>query len=262
MTGTNQTGSVFEGGALAQKMVADTNANIVQHDSGEGPHSLWQDVYENPGKTALVVGGAALAVAAVIAGKPALAKLLPEGRTEVLLVEDSPYFGKAIKQALEEQGSKVTWLAGAKDTEALKSGMALAPDGHVVSVHLERFKAAFVDGDLTGKVTGADVVEQLSAEHVASVGISSQPVMNKEMLDHGAIAAGLKPSVFGALVNKDVTVAGLLREPGAVQGQIDGYQTAYKADHKIADRASAMLTEAMEEKPTWVDRARKMFHLA
>ncbi len=91
------------------------------------------------------------------------------------------------------------------------------------------------------------MVEKLSAQHVASVGISSQPAMNLEMLKEGAVAAGLKPSVFGALFNREITVAGILKRPGAVQGQIDSYQARYMADHGVGERASAFVMRIMNK---------------
>jgi len=57
----------------------------------------------------------------------------------------------------------------------------------------------------------------------------------------------LKPSVFGALVNKDISVAGILKKPGAVQGQIDSYQARYLADHTIGERAGEVLKKAMKK---------------
>lgn len=246
MTGANPR-STFDS-TLSNRMVADTTPSGSGDSTKEASHSLWQEVYENPGKTALAAGCAVLAVGAVIASRGALAKLWPEAKAEVLLVEDSPYFGKAIKDTLERQGNKVTWLSGAEDATALNRGVALGPDGKAVEVHLDRFKAAFVDGDLAGKVTGSQVVDRLTAEHVASVGISTQPAMNNEMLQHGAIAAGMKPSVFGALFRNELTVANVLKEPGTVQGRIDGYQAAYLKDHSIAEGAEAMLKAVMKEK--------------
>lgn len=250
MAGTHQANEAFSGSSLSGRMVAEAvadNRETTSQGGADGSHSLWQAVYENPGKTALAVGGTALVVGAAIASRGKLAKLLPGAKNDVLLVEDSPFFGTAIKETLERQGNRVTWVTGAEDVNALKAGLATAPNGHVVPVHLERFQAAFVDGDLAGKVTGAQVVERLSAEHVASVGISSQKAMNLEMIKEGAVAAGLKPSVFGALVNKDITVAGILKKPGAVQGQIDSYQARYLADHTIGERAGDLLKEAMKK---------------
>lgn len=252
MAGTNQTDNVFSNaGTLSERMVADVSSDkVVGASAPDVSSSLWEAAYENPGKTALVVGGTALIVGAAIASRGKLAKILPSAKNEVLLVEDSPYFGAAIKETLETQGSKVTWLAGADDAKAFKAGIGLGPDGKSVTVPLDRFKTAFVDGDLAGKITGAEVVEGLTAKHITSVGISSQPTMNAEMLKQGAVAAGLKPSVFGALVNKDVTVAGVIKNPGAVQGQIDSYQARYLKDHSIAKRASEILTRWIERTST------------
>lgn len=250
MAGTHQANEAFSGNSLSSRMVADAVSDNVETTSAggaDGSHSLWQAVYEHPGETALAVGGTALVVGAAIASRGKLAKLLPNAKNEVLLVEDSPIFGSAIKQTLEKQGNRVTWVTGAEDVNALKAGVVTTPTGRAVPMHLERFQAAFVDGDLIGKVSGAQVVEKLSAQHVASVGISSQPPMNAEMVKAGAVAAGLKPSVFGALFNKEITVAGILKRPGSVQGQIDSYHARYMADHTVGEGASAMVMRIMNK---------------
>ncbi len=249
VAGIHQANESFSAVSLSDQMVADAGADNVERTnagSADASNSLWKAVYEHPGETALVVGGTALVVGAAIASRGKLAKLLPGAKNDVLLVEDSPFFGTALKETLEKQGNRVTWVTGAEDVNALKAGMVTAPNGSAVPVHLERFQAAFVDGDLAGKVTGAQVVERLTAEHVASVGISSQHGMNAEMLKEGAIAAGLKPSVFGALVNKELTVSGILKKPQAVQGQIDSFQARYLADSKVGKRASDLLTRTMQ----------------
>lgn len=248
MAGANQANEAFSHSSLSGQMVAEAVADNVETQpaaAADGSHSLWQAVYENPGKTALAVGGTALVVGAAIASRGKLAKLMPGAKNDVLLVEDSPIFGSAIKETLEKQGNRVTWVTGAKDVKALKAGVVTTPDGSAVPMHFDRFQAAFVDGDLIGNVTGAQVVEKLSAQHVASVGISSQPAMNVEMLKEGAVAAGLKPSVFGALFNREITVAGIFKKPGAVQGQIDDYQARYLADHSIGKRATDLVMRTM-----------------
>jgi len=70
--------------------------------------------------------------------------------------------------------------------------------------------------------------------------------MNAAMLKEGAIAADLKPSVFGALVNKEVSVKGILKDPAAVQGKLDSFRERFMADSKIGAKASEILKSAME----------------
>lgn len=206
--------------------------------------SLWKDAYENPGKTALIAGGVVLAAGALIYGRGAAARFFANSKDEVLLFEDSPYFGAALKKTLERQGSKVTWLTGAQD---LKAGVGIAPDGHTVALDFKHFKTAFVDGDLTNGLRGADVVGKLTAEKIVSVGISSQNDMNLAMRQSGAVAAGNKAHVFGALFNKDVTVKGVLKAPGAVQAQIDDYAARYLVDRKVATKAEALLKKEISK---------------
>ncbi len=227
--------------------VGSDTAHQTPTANSESSHSLWQAAYEHPIATGVAVGTTALVVGAAIASRGKIGGLLKGGKSEVILFEDSPFFGSAMKETLEQQGNKVTWVTGADDLKALDAGVATVHGGKHVPVHLERFQAAFVDGDLKGGITGAEVVHRLTAEHVTSVGISSQLGPNADMIKEGAIAAGLKPSVFGALVNKDVTVAGILKNPGAVQGQIEGYQTRYMADETVGRKASDLLKAAMKK---------------
>ncbi|MBX9950468.1 MAG: hypothetical protein K2Y39_14970 [Candidatus Obscuribacterales bacterium] len=249
MAGENQASNALDG-SLSGRMVADAVADNTDNHSAshtDASHSLWQAVYENPGKTALVVGGTALVVGAAVASRGKLAELIPGLKNKVLVVEDSPFFGPAFKETLEQQGNKVTLITGAEDVAALKSGMVMAPGGKQIPVHLERYKAAFVDGELAGNVTGAQVVKELSAKHVTSVGMSSQVAPNLEMLREGAIAAELKPSVFGALVRRDISVPGILRNPGEVQGKLEAYKQRYFLDNSIGDKASEILKKAMDK---------------
>ncbi|HNB24436.1 MAG TPA: hypothetical protein PKZ32_18585 [Candidatus Melainabacteria bacterium] len=249
MAGANLANDAFSD-SLSAKMVADAGADKVAQQAAQNEgaaHSLWQAAYENPGKTALIVGGTALAVGAAIASRGKLAEMIPAMKNRVLVVEDSPFFGPAFKETLEQQGNRVTLITGAEDVAALKSGIVTAPGGKQIPLHLERYQAAFVDGDLVGNVTGAQVVKELSAKHVSSVGMSSQVAPNMEMLKEGAIAAELKPSVFGALVNRDISVRGVLKNPGEVQGKLDSYKRRYFEDSSIGDKASEILKKAMEK---------------
>ena len=248
MAGSNQASNALDGSTSA-RMVADAVADNADSESGahaDASHSLWQAVYENPGKTALLVGGTALVVGAAVASRGKIAELIPGLKNKVLVVEDSPFFGPAFKETLERQRNEVTLITGAEDVAALKSGIVTAPGGKQIPVHLERYQAAFVDGELAGNVTGAQVVKELSAKHVSSVGMSSQIAPNAEMLREGAIAAELKPSVFGALVRKEISVPGILRNPGEVQGQLESYKRRYFIDNSIGDKASEILKRAME----------------
>lgn len=210
----------------------------------EETSSIWRDAYENPGKTALIVGGVALAAGALIYSRGAVAKFLGRGKEEVLLFEDSAYFGSAIKKSLERQGSKVTWMTGLKD---VKAGVGIAPDGHAVPLNFKHFKSAFVDGDLTDGLAGADVVSRLSMEKIMSVGISSQKSMNLAMRESGAIAAGNKGHVYGALFNRDLKLSSVIKEPGTVQARIDDYAARYHADSSIAKKAEALLKKEISK---------------
>jgi len=102
MAGSNQASNALNE-SLAGRMVSDAvadNADSLSAGQADASHSLWQAVYENPGKTALVVGGSALVVGAVVASRGKIAEFIPGLKNKVLVVEDSPFFGPAFKETL------------------------------------------------------------------------------------------------------------------------------------------------------------------
>lgn len=177
--------------------------------------NLWQEAYENPGKTALVVGGAAAAIGIAYAARGQIGKLLPNHREGILLVEDSPYMGKAFRAALQEQGENVTWFTKIK---SLQPFTGITHEGKEVVVQPHKFKFAFVDGELNGsRPQGEHVVDALKSYHLKSFGISTIPAINDSMVQHGAIVAAQKPAALTALVNHTLDLGKVTRAPAQVQ---------------------------------------------
>lgn len=181
--------------------------------------NLWQEAYENPGKTALVVGGAAAAIGIAYAARGQIGKLLPNHREGILLVEDSPYMGKAFRATLQEQGENVTWFTKIK---SLQPFTGITNEGKEVVVQPHKFKLAFVDGELVGSnPQGEHVVDALKSAHLKSFGISTIPSINDSMVQHGAIVAAQKPTALTALVNHTLDLGKITRSPAQVQVEMN-----------------------------------------
>ena len=197
------------------------NEKVEKSDSSisSAASNLWQEAYENPGKTALIVGGAAAAIGIAYASRGQIARFLPNHREGILLVEDSPYMGKAFRHVLQEQGENVTWFTKIK---RLQPFTGITEEGAEVVVKPHKFKMAFVDGELVGSnPQGEHVVDALKAARLKSFGISTIPSINDSLVQHGAIVAAQKPAVLTALVDHTLDLSKVLRAPGQVQVQMD-----------------------------------------
>jgi len=205
------------------------------------PDSLWHEAYTHPGVTAAVAVGTVLAGAGLLYASRGMLGL---GRTGTLLIEDTPFMGKAMKQVLEEQGHAVTWLTGVTRVEPFTGVTA---DGGSVVLNLKKFKTAFVDGELSREVNGKmipyelqgeNIVAPLKSKGVFSIGTSSVDKINADMLTNGADAAANKGVLFTTLVNRQVDFTGSLRAP-VLQARLDGLGTTITSDAGKPLRAAA-----------------------
>ncbi len=196
------------------------NDTIKEDKPTNAAAALFEDAYENPGTTALVIGGAAATIGVIAASRGKLARLMPGGgRDGIMLVEDTPFMGKAFKHALEEQGEKVTWFTG---VSKLRPFTGVTHEGKEVVVQPSKFKFAFVDGELTGsRHQGEHVVDALKSSNLTSFGTSTIRDINMSMKLNGATVTGEKPAVLTALVNKTLDLRQVTRAPAAVQVQMD-----------------------------------------
>ena len=202
---------------MPQPRDIDSPAKLEKSDSSiaSAASNLWQEAYENPGKTALVVAGAAATIGIAYAARGQIGKLLPNHREGILLVEDSPFMGKAFRQVLQEQGESVTWFTKIK---RLQPFTGITNEGAEVVVQPNKFKMAFVDGELVGSnPQGEHVVDALKAGHLKSFGISAIPAINDSMIRHGAVVAAQKPAALTALVNHSLDIGKVTRAPAQVQ---------------------------------------------
>jgi len=205
---------------------------------------LWQEAYAHPYEAGL---GAAAAIASAGVGIYALSKgdLMPscfKGAADVLLVEDTPGLGNAFKDALEQNGHKVTWVTGIKTLEPLT---AFTPDGGEMAL-TRRYKIAFLDGDLgADRLTGPEIVGTL-AKRARVIGTSTVEHFNVAMRQNslnsdGTAAAitGNKGVVFAALVGNRLDMLGAVKAPEAVQASLDALKVLLRAPENIALKKEA-----------------------
>lgn len=209
------------------------------------PSSLWHEVYTHPGADALAVAGVAATVAA--AGVFCYSRgLLGLGRTGTLLIEDTPYMGKAMKQVLEKQGHTVTWLTGVKAVD-LNTISGTTVDGGSVTLNLRKFRTALVDGALKGSpLQGEDVVGSLRKGEIFSIGTSTTE--NELLLKNGADVASNKSILFVSMANKLVDLTGRLRAP-ALQTRLDELDTliASPEGKPLHKAANAIVRKIIDE---------------
>lgn len=195
-------------------------------DAGLSYLSILQEkvkvVKEHPVETALaataLLGAGALA-------KRAVGRYLASGAGHgVLLVEDTPYTGKALKAALELEGEQVTWLRGVKRADGLPHQLrGIGASGEEVVLDTRKFKGALVDGELEGSyLQGAHVVDALKKGHLPSIGISSDAQTNALLRRSGASASAEKPTALASILAHKVDFTLLKRDPAALQSGMDG----------------------------------------
>lgn len=176
---------------------------------------LADECYEHPW-----VAGAAIATAAVGVGLTARGQFsaLRNMGKDVLLIEDTPFVGKAFKSQLEADGHRVTWLTSVSQHTPLTG---LDGSGQKIVINPNRFKIAFVDGDLgPSYLQGPHLVDALKKSGVPSIGTSTIPEFNDAMRVNGAGVAANKSTVLAALVGHRLNLSEAIRNPARVQSKL------------------------------------------
>ncbi|MBS2011189.1 MAG: hypothetical protein JST01_29340 [Cyanobacteria bacterium SZAS TMP-1] len=154
----------------------------------------------------------------------------------VLVIEDWQPIARAIKALLEAAGHHVTWLVGANSFQTVattgqtRGGVILSgltADGQTVEVDCRQYQAAFVDGQLEGKIEGPALVELLVASQVACCGMSTQSDMNKQMIALGAKLAAKKPVVFAALLSRRLSADSVINPTRTQVTQLSNLETRF-----------------------------------
>lgn len=224
---------------LTDTKVSLSKSDLISHESGNHGQSalasMWKEAYEHPVRTgaiatAVVAGGAALWAAT--------------RRPGVLIIEDTPAMGMAMRDTLQAAGHKVTWVTHVSKLNPL-TGIDAA--GKEVAIAGNRkFKLALLDGDL-GKdmMTGPEIVGSLRRENIVTLGTSTMADLNLAMKTNGAEMAATKPVVFTSLVAKQLDVRQALRAPAEVQASLDALSAKFRSKEiePIRKAADAKLME-------------------
>jgi CheY-like chemotaxis protein len=211
--------------------------------------ALWKEAYDHRGEIAVVAGTVAASALALYAGREQLARLLPAAGKDVLLVEDTPFMGKAMKSALEHNGEHVTWITGVKRAAPL-TGTTI--DGTDLVLDPRKFKVALVDGQLDGSyLQGEHIVHALHQDGLTSIGTSTANEVNSVMRANGAELAAPKTTIVAALVNDQLDLARAVSSPGAVQQGLDSLTTRLKGPEgrALRQKGDELLTKFMKEAP-------------
>lgn len=190
---------------------------------------LADECYEHPW-----VAGAAVATAAVGVGLAARGQIsvLRNMGKDVLLIEDTPFMGKAFKSQLEAEGHRVTWLTSVSQHTPLTG---LDGAGQKVVINPNRFKIAFVDGDLgPSYLQGPHLVDALRKSGVPSIGTSTIAEFNDVMRGSGAKIAADKPTVLAALVGHRLNLSEAIVNPARVQSKLSTLAEDLRA-HRVDD---------------------------
>lgn len=170
--------------------------------------SLLHEAYEHP-------VGTGIGVAAVLGTAAALTYASRGRNLNVLIIEDTPMMGMALKDAVVASGHKATWVNTVSKLNPL-TGVDQA--GKEVALSGKRFHLALVDGDLgKGQLTGPEIVPFLKQQNITSIGTSTIASFNKDMLANGAQIAAGKPVIYTSLFGKTFDLKTAVRNPASVQ---------------------------------------------
>jgi len=170
----------------------------------------------------------------------------------ILVIEDSKPFAKAIKALLEGAGHQVTWLVGANSHQITDGGVilvGLTDEGKTQDIDCRQYQAAFVDGQLKGNIQGPDLVKLLVQSKVACCGMSSQSDMNEEMLTFGATMAYKKPVVVAGLMSARLSVSAVLSPTRSELSKLAFLERRFISPQfeTLRDQADALLTSYIGE---------------
>jgi CheY-like chemotaxis protein len=170
----------------------------------------------------------------------------------ILVIEDSQPFAKAIKALLEGAGHQVTWLTGANSYQITDGGVilvGLTGEGKTQDIDCRQYQVAFVDGQLEGNIQGPALVKLLVQSKVACCGMSTQSDMNEEMLTFGATMAYKKPVVVAGLICAKLSVSAVLSPTRSELSRLAFLEKRFISPQfaTLRDQADAMLMSYIAE---------------
>lgn len=177
--------------------------------------ALYKAAYDHP--VAFGIGAAAAVGAAVCAARTGAVKRLLAGKPDVLLIEDTRAMGAVLRDALSENGHKVTWVTGIKSLNPLTG---IKAEGGELVLN-KGFKVALVDGDLgKASLSGPEIVGTLRDRRIMSIGTSSVESFNTAMKSNGAAIVGNKATIYTSILGGKLDLQKALKAPARTQEEL------------------------------------------
>jgi len=207
---------------------------------------LCKEAYEHPVRTGLIataVAGGAIA----LAQRGKIAETLSR-KPGVLIIEDTPAMGMAMRDTLQAAGHKVTWVTHVSKLNPL-TGVE-ASGAEITIAGNRNFKIALLDGDLGKDVmTGPEIVSSLRRENIVTLGTSTMNDLNLAMKANGAEMAATKPIVFTSMVANQLDLRKALKDPAEVQAGLDKLLAGFRSKEiePLRKAADAKLMEYLSK---------------
>jgi CheY-like chemotaxis protein len=130
----------------------------------------------------------------------------------VLVVEPAKFMLSVFAEALQQRGHEVVKAVKVRSLQPLIIETAEGSEEQLEG----SFQVALVDGMLSETCSGPKIVEALSAQGTACLGISCWPFENRKLREVGALSAADKPFALSTLYFGAVTLEELRStKPGA-----------------------------------------------
>ena len=204
--------------------------------------SVWQTIKENPGKTALGVGGTALALGLA---KYGMSRYAAAHLPRVLIFEESPFMGQAMKAALSKSGYQADLFLGAR---SLKNNIVgIATDGTDVAIDLSKYRFGLLAGGLKGEYHGVDIARRLASEKITTLGLSTSDKMDNAFRLSGATITSNKGTGFAALHQGVFNPTTAIKSPQKTQLALERFGVRLHEDKALRKTSDDALMEAMKK---------------
>lgn len=149
----------------------------------------------------------------------------------ILIIEDSLCMAKPMRDFLQRQGHKVTWVVAVTSFEPFVGRTREGED-----ITLSGFDLVIQDGQLAGTpYQGVDIVRALAKklEGTTFLGASTINKMNQEMVEAGAAMAATKPALLLAFFMGEFDLSSVLKAPRAAEAFLSHLQATMLKDEKF-----------------------------
>lgn len=204
--------------------------------------SWWQTIKENPGKTAVAVGGTAVALGLA---KYGASRYAAAHMPRVLIFEESPFMGEAMKAALVKGGYQADLFLGARSLK--NSIVGIATDGTDVAIDLSKYRFGLLAGGLKGEYHGVDIARRLASERITTIGLSTSDKMNDAFRLSGATISTNKGTGFAALHEGVFSPVSAIKSPQRTQLALEKFGVRLHEDKNLRKSSEAALMDAMKK---------------